>query len=642
MLTSTLTSLQTLLDRQDAGGGWAYRPGGTPQPEPTCLALLALAQMVKDSQAQRKGVDALVSWQHADGAFRVQNGYEGVQWPTALAVIALQRAGEIETHRQALERAAAWLCAARSQTLPFTEQHRKDFEFDPSIVGWGWTDGQFSWVDPTAWSCLALRIVGQGSHERVREGCRLLLDRAYDEGGTNVGSRRVFGRKTEPVPANTASLLLAFAGLPDHPRLQSARQYLLQEAQTQRDVENLCWIRLALDAWKQEPAVAAALPLLEEHIGTAHDDRLQSPIFPLSIVREALTSLALNLDHGNPFTPAPEIKLLAMPTARTGKRFSFIEAVSGTVRRWKVQAAGQLRGVPATTHVHIAKAASYEMDLAAILAEQYEHFRAAVPLKDKRVVLKPNLVEYHQNKVVNTHPNVIAAAIELCRREGAREVIVAEGPGHWRNVEYLVTASGLGDVLRHYQVPFTDLNHDNVAKTLNLGQLTKLEHLHFAETVLHADVLISMPKLKTHHWAGVTLSLKNLFGTLPGICYGWPKNLLHWRGIDQSIIDIALTRTPDLAIVDGILGMEGDGPINGETKPCGVLVMGHDPLAVDASCCRIMMLNPEKVGHLALGHQRKLGLVREQQIEQRGEKLTAVATPFVPHPRYDHLRLPVS
>ena len=91
-----------------------------------------------------------------------------------------------------------------------------------------------------------------------------------------------------------------------------------------------------------------------------------------------------------------------------------------------------------------------------------------------------------------------------------------------------------------------------------------------------------MPKLKTHHWAGATLSLKNLFGTLPGICYGWPKNELHWRGIDNSIVDIALTRTPDLAIVDAVVGMEGDGPINGTPKPFGALVMGCDPLAVDA------------------------------------------------------------
>ena len=87
-----------------------------------------------------------------------------------------------------------------------------------------------------------------------------------------------------------------------------------------------------------------------------------------------------------------------------------------------------------------------------------------MPLAGKRVVLKPNLVEYHRDKVINTHPHVVAAAIELCQREGAAEVIVAEGPGHWRNVEYLVSASGLGDVLQHYKVPFVDLNHDEPVK----------------------------------------------------------------------------------------------------------------------------------------------------------------------------------
>ena len=193
--------------------------------------------------------------------------------------------------------------------------------------------------------------------------------------------------------------------------------------------------------------------------------------------------------------------------------------------------------------------------------------------------------------MINTNPLVIAGAIELCRREGAAEVLVAEGPGHCRNVEHLVCASGLGDVLRHFNVTLVDLNHDEPVKLLNLGRLMKLDYLFLAQTVVTADVLISLPKLKTHHWAGATLSLKNLFGTLPGACYGWPKNELHWRGVENSIVDIGLTRTPDLAIVDGIIGMEGDGPLNGTPKPLGALIMGADPLAVDATCCRLMKLD---------------------------------------------------
>jgi uncharacterized protein (DUF362 family) len=298
---------------------------------------------------------------------------------------------------------------------------------------------------------------------------------------------------------------------------------------------------------------------------------------------------------------------------------------------------GQLRPLPPQSAVHIAPVNDYNADLAGLLQEQYAAFRERVPLAGKRVVLKPNLVEYHRDKVINTDPRVVAAVIELCKREGAGEVIVAEGPGHWRNVEFIVAASGLGDVLRHYQVPFVDLNHDEPKRLLNLGRLTRLEHLYLANTVATADVLISLPKLKTHHWAGATLSLKNLFGTLPGTCYGWPKNELHWRGIENSIVDIALTRTPDLAIVDGIVGMEGDGPLNGTARPLGALVMGCDPVAVDATCCRLMQLDPERVGYLALAYRKKLGRVRAGEIEQLGERIDHLAKPFATLPQFQVL-----
>jgi uncharacterized protein (DUF362 family) len=124
-------------------------------------------------------------------------------------------------------------------------------------------------------------------------------------------------------------------------------------------------------------------------------------------------------------------------------------------------------------------------------------------------------------------------------------------------------------------------------------------------------VLISAPKLKMHHWAGITASLKNLFGLLPGICYGWPKNELHWRGIPNSIVDIALTALSppltQLAVVDGIVGMQGDGPLNGTAVQSGLTVMGVDFAAVDATCSRLMGLEPARVPHLVLAQQRRLG-----------------------------------
>jgi uncharacterized protein (DUF362 family) len=121
--------------------------------------------------------------------------------------------------------------------------------------------------------------------------------------------------------------------------------------------------------------------------------------------------------------------------------------------------------------------------------------------------------------------------------------------------------------------------------------------------------------------------MKNLFGLLPGIYYGWPKNVLHWEGIDQCIFDINATVRPHFAIVDGIVGMEGDGPIMGEPRHAGVIVMGRNLAAVDATCARAMGIDPKKVVHLAAASGR-LGTIHETDIRQRGENIASVRTDF--------------
>ena len=79
-----------------------------------------------------------------------------------------------------------------------------------------------------------------------------------------------------------------------------------------------------------------------------------------------------------------------------------------------------------------------------------------------------------------------------------------------------------------------------------------------------------MPKMKTHHWVGVTASMKNMYGVIPGIKYGWPKNVLHFNGIPETVFDINHTIPKTIAIVDGIYCMEGDGPIMGTKKHMGL------------------------------------------------------------------------
>jgi uncharacterized protein (DUF362 family) len=635
--------LENLASQAHPEGGWGYAPGQTSQLEPTCLALLALSLAEKEFEAAiKQGEAALQQCATEDGAYRRSDDRDELIWPTAL-VLFVQTV--LDCSRSDRERVAARLLSVHA-AKPNDQQAAEVHDIDLQLLGWPWAEGNFSWAEPTAWACLALRRAGFGDHARVREGLRLLIDRAFDDGGINYGNRTVLGRRTEPIPGPTALMLLALQGAADQPRIAAAVNYLLRVATTSDDLEHLCWAKLALDCYRTQPGVETALPGLDERIMTAYQLRAETPWLRVAPVREALTALALAPSEKNPFRleadtvtlAADTLSYVAAPPAAR-RRPPWRERLAARFRGLAIDAAGHLRQIHPHTAVHIAKATDYNADLAGILQRQYEAFRQRVPLAGKRVVLKPNLVEYHRDKVINTHPHVVAAVIELCRREGAADIIVAEGPGHWRNVEYLVKASGLGDVLTHYRVPFVDLNHDEPIKMPNLGRLTRLDDLYLARTVTTAEVLISLPKLKTHHWAGATLSLKNLFGTMSGICYGWPKNELHWRGIDNSIVDIALTRPPDLAIVDGIIGMEGDGPLNGTPKPLGVLIMGCDPLAVDATGCRLMQLDPLQVGYLSLGYQKKLGLLQIGEIQQIGEPIADLAQPFDTVPHFHQLRV---
>jgi uncharacterized protein (DUF362 family) len=121
--------------------------------------------------------------------------------------------------------------------------------------------------------------------------------------------------------------------------------------------------------------------------------------------------------------------------------------------------------------------------------------------------------------------------------------------------------------------------------------------------------------------------MKNMFGIVPGMKYGWPKNLLHWRGIHESIVDICSTVPVGLVIADGIFAMDGNGPLHGDTRELGVLVIGDDPVATDATIVRLMGLSPERIRHLHRAGQF-LGNLEDGDIVHLGERPTRPAAPF--------------
>jgi uncharacterized protein (DUF362 family) len=277
----------------------------------------------------------------------------------------------------------------------------------------------------------------------------------------------------------------------------------------------------------------------------------------------------------------------------------------------------------------IGKASRYTDDLSSLLLSGFRELGVSPQeIRGKSILLKANIVEPHRGfEHIVTNPAVVFAAAEAFLKLGANKIIVAEGAGHCRDTYRILEESGFDAVFNNPKITFVDLNYDDWLVTPNAGGKTNLKSLIFPATLKQADWIVSMPKLKTHHWVGITASMKNLFGTMPGSFYGWPKNVLHNAGIVESIIDINATLRPHFAIVDGIIGMEGDGPIMGTAKKSGVLVMGRNLPAVDATCARLMGINPPKIDYLAAANNR-LGPIQESLITQRGERWQSVRTDF--------------
>jgi uncharacterized protein (DUF362 family) len=288
------------------------------------------------------------------------------------------------------------------------------------------------------------------------------------------------------------------------------------------------------------------------------------------------------------------------------------------------------------SRVAILNAESYSDRLEQLLATGLKLFDLDV--RGKAVLLKPNLVDYIPGSPINTHPLLVSAAAECFRRLGAKSVLVGEGPGHQRDAELVLFESGFAEQLRQQRVRFVDLNRDELVETPLLANYTGMKSLWLPRTILESDFVVSMPKVKAHHWSGVTLSMKNMFGVVPGTKYGWPKNILHWKGIHESILDICATVPVHFVIADAIVAMEGNGPLNGTPRSLNRIVLADDPVAADATCARLMGLDTDRIVHIRAGAQF-LGNAAIERIDQLAEPVELPQTTFQMVPEFQYLRL---
>ncbi len=260
-------------------------------------------------------------------------------------------------------------------------------------------------------------------------------------------------------------------------------------------------------------------------------------------------------------------------------------------------------------------------------------------IKGKRVVIKPNIVDFDPERPVNTDPRFVEALIRHLNTLQAAEVIVAEGSSHNRDAEMIWNKSGYRELCSAYGISLVDLNYDDLRLIENrTRESSLLLDLYLPVTLLDADVVISAAKMKTHRWAGITLSLKNMLGAVPGMKYGWPKNVLHWNGIPESICEINANLAVHYAAIDGVVGMEGYGPLLGSAKKAGVILMGESPLAVDATAARVMGVNPPRVDYFRLARMMNLGTFEDKEIRIGGISARKSRTDFALPDDFRYLR----
>jgi len=242
----------------------------------------------------------------------------------------------------------------------------------------------------------------------------------------------------------------------------------------------------------------------------------------------------------------------------------------------------------------------------------------------QRVLVKPNLlIGFAPEKAVTTHPAVVRAAILLAQEAGGT-VVVGDSPGVGRPASAM-RAAGLTPVLEETGASLGDFT---TPVELAVPQHRVAARLTLARAVAQADVIISLPKLKTHGQMVFTGALKNQFGLIPGTLKSqWHFRLQRREWLAALLLDIHRAVRPALAIMDGVVGMEGKGPSGGRPRPIGALLASPDLPALDTVACLLINLEPRLVPTLEAARREGAGATALSDIAVVGADWRALRVP---------------
>jgi uncharacterized protein (DUF362 family) len=245
-------------------------------------------------------------------------------------------------------------------------------------------------------------------------------------------------------------------------------------------------------------------------------------------------------------------------------------------------------------------------------------------LKNDSVLIKPNILSDLDFKTgATTNPYLIEAIIDLLREFGIKKITIAEGSIVGKNTDISFKKCGIDKLAERKKVRLVDLKKDEfIPLGIAGGKILKI--LKLPRSFIDSDFVINIPVIKTHDSFPATLGLKNM----KGIIRESDKRRFHLLGLAQCIVDLNRIAIPHLAILDGIVGMEGIGPLSGEPADLGVLIASYDTVAADAIASRVMGIDPYSIKYLRLAEEQGLGSLDEKEIEVRGEKIKDVYKRF--------------
>lgn len=252
-----------------------------------------------------------------------------------------------------------------------------------------------------------------------------------------------------------------------------------------------------------------------------------------------------------------------------------------------------------------------------------------IDIRGKNVLVKPNCLRAATpEKAITTHPAVVRAIVDKLEELGAGSITVGDNPGasSYGANEVSFTDTGLLEAAKGY---YKNIGAEAVELPFNPRFADKAM---VSKAVMDADIVISVPKFKTHGLTYVSAGVKNSFGILPGA----QKANLHLQAgnplrFNEMIVDVFGLRVPDLFIVDGILGMEGNGPASTDLRVINRILAADNAIALDATIARMMGFDLNNIAYLTFARDRGLGDFHEDSIEIIGE-LERIPDFKPPHP----------